>query len=369
MSDTIAGRPEEEAKDALRIMCSRLGTGTLQSLNVSDNALGEKGVRACATALTDNQQSLRKITLENVGLSVHACAALAELLPAPTALSSIRLANNMSDNAGALSIAALCHAAQTTMTDFRMWYCRVGDAGGRGLVASLSRAPLVHLDLGGNPMGPGVGAALGAALAPGSGATLGERLETLNLCDTLLTDEGVAHLVPGLAACPRLTRLDLGLNEVTARGARALVTGGGLPATLEELGMDENELGTRGAVLVLGACVHMPALSVVRLQENQLRDAAGRAALALVRRRRESELSSSSSPSMSSVVTMKLDGNFFSEEMVEQLMEEMGLDEEAFDLNDAEEAEEEEEEEEGGGEGEGEAGVLSAAMNALGLSS
>lgn len=52
LSDIIAGRPEEEALAALNIICGSLASAQLQKLNLSDNALGEKGIRACASALT-----------------------------------------------------------------------------------------------------------------------------------------------------------------------------------------------------------------------------------------------------------------------------------------------------------------------------
>jgi Ran GTPase-activating protein (RanGAP) involved in mRNA processing and transport len=46
------GRPEDEALDALRIISAALAGAKLKRLNLSDNALGEKGVRACASVLT-----------------------------------------------------------------------------------------------------------------------------------------------------------------------------------------------------------------------------------------------------------------------------------------------------------------------------
>lgn len=51
-----AGRPEDEALDTLRTLASALAAPPLRlhRLNLSDNALGEKGVRAVARAL--NQQ-------------------------------------------------------------------------------------------------------------------------------------------------------------------------------------------------------------------------------------------------------------------------------------------------------------------------
>ena len=43
---------EVEALDALRILSKALTASKLRMLNISDNALGEKGVRACAEAFT-----------------------------------------------------------------------------------------------------------------------------------------------------------------------------------------------------------------------------------------------------------------------------------------------------------------------------
>lgn len=50
LSDVIAGRPEDEALAALRTMSEALATLKLRRLDLSDNALGEKGLRACSAA-------------------------------------------------------------------------------------------------------------------------------------------------------------------------------------------------------------------------------------------------------------------------------------------------------------------------------
>ena len=47
ISDIIAGRPEEEALQTLRIISSSLKGFKLIEVNVSDNAMGAKGVEAC----------------------------------------------------------------------------------------------------------------------------------------------------------------------------------------------------------------------------------------------------------------------------------------------------------------------------------
>lgn len=54
ISDIIAGRPEDEALQTLEIISESLSSCTdqLVELNVSDNALGVKGVNACRKLLT-----------------------------------------------------------------------------------------------------------------------------------------------------------------------------------------------------------------------------------------------------------------------------------------------------------------------------
>ena len=72
-------------------MCDALAPPMqLEGLTVSDNALGEKGVRACATPLS--KQRLQRLTLENVGASSAALAALSELMTDAAALRQVRSA-------------------------------------------------------------------------------------------------------------------------------------------------------------------------------------------------------------------------------------------------------------------------------------
>lgn len=51
ISDIIAGRPTEEALKTLAIICSSLKKFELVEVNVSENALGPKGVEACKSIL------------------------------------------------------------------------------------------------------------------------------------------------------------------------------------------------------------------------------------------------------------------------------------------------------------------------------
>ena len=60
LADIIAGKVEAEALVVLKTICDGLGHLDLQSIDLSDNALGEKGVRACSAILL-NKKCLQKL--------------------------------------------------------------------------------------------------------------------------------------------------------------------------------------------------------------------------------------------------------------------------------------------------------------------
>ena len=65
ISDIIAGRPEKEVIGALEIIGRSLAKAKLRSLDLSDNALGRKGILACAAAFKDQAMSPPRNTFEN----------------------------------------------------------------------------------------------------------------------------------------------------------------------------------------------------------------------------------------------------------------------------------------------------------------
>ncbi|KAF2284154.1 hypothetical protein GH714_019612 [Hevea brasiliensis] len=84
LSDFIAGRPEAEALDVMNIFSSALEGSILKSLDLSNNALGEKGVRAFG-ALLQSQSCLEELYLMNDGISEEAARAVCELIPSTEA--------------------------------------------------------------------------------------------------------------------------------------------------------------------------------------------------------------------------------------------------------------------------------------------
>nr|GEY41971.1 hypothetical protein [Tanacetum cinerariifolium] len=74
LSDFISGRPEAEALEVMTLFSEPLKHSDLRYLNLSNNALGEKGVRAFGQLLA-SQGKLEELYLMNDGISEEAAKA------------------------------------------------------------------------------------------------------------------------------------------------------------------------------------------------------------------------------------------------------------------------------------------------------
>ncbi|QDZ21800.1 RAN GTPase-activating protein [Chloropicon primus] len=263
LSDVIAGRPEDEAMKSLKCLCDAVEGLELESLDLSDNALGEKGIRACATALT-SQKSLRGIAFRNIGCSVAACKAIHDLLACRGTLKRLHLYNNMSDNEGAFSIAKLIQETPC-MEDFMMVSSRVKQEGGQRLAGALMGKNLVSLDLHDNILGPETAGALVGVLQTQ------QHLKHLNLSEACLEDEGV-ELVAGalMNSAPKLESVGLAANDITADACPSLVRSLAGKQNLREIDLKENELGDRGACLLSSILAPKAGLETLDLYQNEI---------------------------------------------------------------------------------------------------
>lgn len=105
ISDIIAGRPEEDALLTLKTICESIEGNSLVELNVSDNALGAKGVTACQALIIC--KTLERLYVCNNGLSADSCVLISELLlqGGCPPLTALHFYNNMSGDGGANAIA------------------------------------------------------------------------------------------------------------------------------------------------------------------------------------------------------------------------------------------------------------------------
>eukprot|EP00249_Psilotum_nudum_P022258 c28439_g2_i1 orf=151-1761(+) len=244
LADIVAGRQETEALSVMSIFSSALEGSNLRSLNLSDNALGEKGVRAFSSLLR-SQCALEELYFMNNGISEEAARAICELLPSGEKLRIMHFYNNMTGDAGAEVLSELVKCA-SVLEDFRFSSTRVGSDGGIALAEALkSGTSLKRIDLRDNSFGVEGGIVLARSLK-----------QHLDLVEAYLSylgleDKGATALAEALGAgAPGLRVLELAGNEITENSARAIADCISSKFKLVKLNLAENELKDKGVLTV-----------------------------------------------------------------------------------------------------------------------
>ncbi|CAM0955530.1 unnamed protein product [Alopecurus aequalis] len=244
LSDFVAGRPEDEALDVMRIFSKALAGSVLRYLNISDNALGEKGVRAF-TELLKSQGNLEELYVMNDGISEEAAKALSELIPSTENLKVLHFHNNMTGDEGAMYIAEMVKRSPN-LESFRCSATRIGSDGGVALAEALGTCShLKKLDIRDNLFGVEAGVALSKTLPK-----LHDLVE-LYLSDLNLENEGTLAITDVLKqSAPQLEILEMAGNEITAAAAKGLAECLTAMQSLKKLTLAENELKDAGAVKI-----------------------------------------------------------------------------------------------------------------------
>ncbi|KAF8401673.1 hypothetical protein HHK36_012619 [Tetracentron sinense] len=300
LSDFIAGRPEAEALEVMNIFSMALEGCVLKYLNLSNNALGEKGVRAFE-ALLKSQSNLEGLYLMNDGISEEAARAVSELIPSTKKLRILQFHNNMTGDEGAIAISEVVKHSHA-LEDFRCSSTRVGSEGGVCLAEALGTCTyLKKLDLRDNMFGVDAGIALSKALSGHTGLTE-VYLSYLNL-----EDEGATALANALKDyAPKLEVLEMAGNDITAEAAPTLAACVAAMQFLTKLNLAENELKDEGAILISKALEGHGQLEEVDLSTNSIRRAGARFLAQAVVHKPGFKL-------------LNIDGNFISDEGIDEV--------------------------------------------------
>ncbi|CAH9111567.1 unnamed protein product [Cuscuta epithymum] len=304
LSDFIAGRPESEALEVMEIFSSALAGCQLRYLNLSNNALGEKGVRAFGELLK-SQQNLEELYLMNNGISEEAAEAVCELIPSTEKLRVLHFHNNMTGDGGAFAISELLKHS-SILENFRCSSTRVGSEGGIALVEALGGCTrLKKLDLRDNMFGTKVGVVLSGVLHRFSGLT------EIYLSYLNLEDEGSIAIANVLKeSAPSLKVLEMDGNDITAKAAHAIAGCISAKQFLTKLSLAENELKDEGAVIIAKALedCHDHLLNEVDMSTNLIRRAGARCLAQVV-------------VSKPGFKVLNINGNFISDEGVDEVKE------------------------------------------------
>ncbi|GAB4829600.1 RAN GTPase-activating protein 2 [Ancistrocladus abbreviatus] len=301
LSDFIAGQPEAEALDVMNIFSTALEGCDLRYLNLSDNALGEKGVRAFGSLLS-SQKNLEELYLMNDGISEQAAQAASELIPSTEKLKVLHFHNNMTGDDGALAISKIVKSSPT-LEDFRCSSTRIGSEGGIALAESLGVCShLRKLDLRDNMFGVVAGNALSKTL---NGLA---NLTEVYLSYLNLEDEGARAVTIALKeSAPSLEILEMAGNEITVEAASVLAACVDSKQFLTKLNLSENELKDEGAVLIAKALEEGHGrLSEVDLSTNKIRRLGALHLAEVVAKTPEFKV-------------LNIDGNFLSDEVIDEV--------------------------------------------------
>ncbi|KAH7573745.1 hypothetical protein ACOSQ2_007878 [Xanthoceras sorbifolium] len=271
LSDFIAGRPEAEALEVMNIFSAALEGSILKSLNLSNNALGEKGVRAFG-ALLKSQSCLEELYLMNDGISEEAARAVCELIPSTEKLRVLKFHNNMTGDEGALAISEVVKRSHL-LEDFQCSSTRIGSEGGIALSEALENCTLLkRLDLRDNMFGVEAGVALSKSLSKHADLTE-VYLSYLNL-----EDEGAIAIVNALKeSAPSLEVLELAGNDITAEAASVISACISAKPHVTKLNLAENELKDEGTIQISKALEEgLDQLKEVDMSTNYIRRAGAR---------------------------------------------------------------------------------------------
>lgn len=300
LSDFIAGRPESEALEVMKIFSDALEGSILRSLNLSNNALGEKGVRAFGSLLK-SQTCLEELYLMNDGISKEAAQAVSELIPSTEKLRVLQFHNNMTGDEGALAIAEVVKRSPL-LEDFRCSSTRIDSEGGVALSIALETCTrLKKLDLRDNMFGVEGGVALSKALSYHAD------LKELYLSYLNLEDEGAIAIVNVLKeTAPALEVLEMAGNDITAEAASVLAACIAQKPHLTSLNLSENELKDEGTIQISKSLEGHSNLKEVDMSTNLIRRAGARVlAQTLVQK--------------PGFVLLNINGNFISDEGIDEV--------------------------------------------------
>lgn len=355
MSDVIARQYTEDGLAVLQTFAQAFANAsTLQHLNLSDNAMGSRGM-PCCEALFNASHPLKSLSLCNNGLSLEAMQQVADWLVsrelAPH-LQKVHFFNNMSGDDGCKAFQHLInHCSPIHLSNLRYASTRASVLGSQCIVTGLAElvqrvdegegASMTHLDLTDNKFQGENAQILAQALRAMP------LLEYINLSECDMEDEGLHVICSALLEHKHITHLDLSGNCITAEGVSFhspfIQLLKKISPNLKVLNIQDNEMTSKGVASVTRVLSRGPSVLVaLRLGCNECGPNG------------TTHLIPNADSFLPTLECLDMNGNYLSDDALEKLAETFGdalqalddnLDDSDFEDASVEEEEVEEEEE------------------------
>ncbi|XP_072894890.1 NACHT, LRR and PYD domains-containing protein 3-like [Hemitrygon akajei] len=136
-------------------LVSALSTNrSLTELDLSDNELGDSGVKLVLSALVNSECKIQKLGLWKVGLTDSGAEDLASALSTNRSLTELDLSYNKLGDSGVKLVSAALGNSECKIQKLWLWKVGLTDSGAEDLVSALSTKPsLTELDLSDNELG------------------------------------------------------------------------------------------------------------------------------------------------------------------------------------------------------------------------
>ncbi|XP_060780502.1 LOW QUALITY PROTEIN: protein NLRC5-like [Neoarius graeffei] len=199
----------------------RTNPSHLKELDLSENTIGDSGVKELSDLLHNSNCTLEKLKLFSCNLTVESCSALASVLKLKScSVRELDLSNNNLQDPGVTQLSAGLKHRHCKLEILRFNACALTDGRGSALAEVLSSeySQLRELDLSNNSLqDPGVTQLSAGLKNPQS------PLRTLRLCNCSVAAEGCAALAAALEENPsQLRELDLSGNKAGDSGIKQI---------------------------------------------------------------------------------------------------------------------------------------------------
>ncbi|XP_015993479.2 ribonuclease inhibitor [Rousettus aegyptiacus] len=241
----------------------------LRELMVSNNDLGDAGVRALCRGLAGSASPLEALRLEGCGLTPASCQDLGGVVASKASLCTLELGDNKLGDAG---VAKLCPGLLSPSSQLRtlwLWECDITASGCRDLCRVLrAKGSLKELSVAGNAVGDeGAQLLCESLLAPGC------HLESLWAKSCGFTAACCQHFSAMLARNTRLLELQLSGNGLGDAGVQQLCRGLGRPgAALRVLCLGDCEVTNSGCSSLASLLLANHSLCELDLSNNCMSD-------------------------------------------------------------------------------------------------
>ncbi|XP_059817680.1 NACHT, LRR and PYD domains-containing protein 3-like [Hypanus sabinus] len=189
-----------------------------QELRLGENHLGDSGVKLVSVALGNPECKIQKLWLNKVCLTDSGAEDLVSALSTNPSLMELYLSNNKLGDSGVKLVSAALRNPECKIRKLELDNVGLTYSGAEDLASALSTKPsLTELNLSDNKLGDSGVKLVSAALGnPES------KIQELWLSEVGLTDSGAEELVSALSTKASLTWLDLISNSLTDRSVPAL---------------------------------------------------------------------------------------------------------------------------------------------------